>query len=59
MTIKHRLTFAFIKAAAPGKYNDGSGLWLHKRRDGGAQWFLRVTVHGGRKEMGLGGYPDV
>lgn len=59
MTIKHRLTFAFIKAAAPGKYSDGSGLWLFKRRDGGAQWFLRVTVHGRRKEMGLGGYPDV
>ena len=27
------------------------------RDDGGAQWVLRVTVHGRRREMGLGGYP--
>jgi integrase len=47
------------KAADPGKYSDGGGLWLHKRPDGGAQWVLRVTVHGRRREMGLGGFPDV
>jgi integrase len=28
-----------------------------KRDDGGAQWVQRVTVHGRRREMGLGGYP--
>lgn len=28
------------------------------RDDGGAQWVLRVTVHGRRREMGLGGYPE-
>jgi integrase len=28
-----------------------------KRPEGGAQWVLRVTVHGRRREMGLGGYP--
>jgi hypothetical protein len=48
-----------IKTLPPGKYNDGAGLWLHRRDDGGAQWFLRVTVHGRRREMGLGPVSEV
>ena len=28
-----------------------------KRETGSAQWVLRVTVHGRRREMGLGSYP--
>jgi len=48
-----------VKAAGPGKYSDGGGLWLYRRNDGGAQWFLRVHVHGRRREMGLGPYPAV
>ncbi len=55
----HKLTNAGIKSAEPGKYADGGGLWLHKREGGGAQWFLRVTVHGRRREMGLGRFADV
>jgi len=50
----NKLTSVKAKSAGPGKYNDGGGLWLHKREDGGGQWFLRVTVHGRRREMGLG-----
>ncbi len=42
-----------------GKYNDGAGLLLHKRKDGGAQWILRYTLHGRRREMGLGALRDV
>lgn len=42
-----------------GKHSDGGGLWLHQRPDGGAQWVLRVTVSGKRREMGLGGLTDV
>ena len=59
MTRLHSLSSAFLKSAKPGKHNDGSGLWFHKRADGGAQWVLRVVVHGRRREMGLGGYPAV
>lgn len=55
----HKLSAATVKKAAPGKYSDGGGLWLHKRRDGGGQWFLRVTVHGRRREMGLGSITEV
>jgi integrase len=49
-----KLTAVKIKNALPGKYADGGGLWLVKRVDGGAQWVLRVTIHGRRREMGLG-----
>jgi len=54
----NKLTASQVKAAQPGKFSDGGGLWLYKRKDGGAQWVLRVTVHGRRREMGLGAYPD-
>lgn len=54
-----RLNSAAIKAAETGKYADGGGLWFHKRHDGGAQWVLRVSVHGRRREMGLGAFPSV
>ena len=50
----NRLTAKQVKAAEPGKYADGGGLWLHKRPDGGGQWFLRVSIHGRRREVGLG-----
>ena len=59
MASKHRLSAAFVKSAPVGKHCDGAGLWLHKRPDGGAQWVLRITVHGRRREMGLGSLSDV
>ncbi|WP_336042575.1 tyrosine-type recombinase/integrase [Pseudooceanicola nanhaiensis] len=59
MRALNKLTSVKVKSAPPGKYNDGGGLWLHKREDGGAQWFLRVTVHGRRREMGLGNLASV
>jgi len=59
MPALHKLSTVKIKTAAPGKYSDGGGLWLHKREDGGAQWVLRVTVYGRRREMGLGRLDDV
>jgi len=55
----HKLNSATVKAAQPGKYSDGGGLWIYKRKDGGAQWVLRYTLHGRRHEMGLGAYPLV
>ena len=55
----NKLTASMVKAAGPGKYSDGGGLWLYRRNEGGAQWFLRVHVHGRRREMGLGPYPAV
>jgi integrase len=55
----NKLTAISVRTAAPGKYSDGGGLWLYKRPDGGGQWFLRFTIHGRRREMGLGSISDV
>jgi integrase len=57
MGARNRLSAGFMKKPEPGKHLDGAGLWLVVREDGGAQWVLRVTVHGRRREMGLGGFP--
>jgi integrase len=59
LTQYNRLSPAFVKNAPPGKHNDGAGLWLIKRSDGGAQWVLRISLAGKRREMGLGGLMDV
>lgn len=59
MRAHNRLSAAKVKAAPAGQYCDGQGLWLRKRPDGGAQWVLRITIHGRRREMGLGGLPEV
>lgn len=59
MRATNRLSAGFLKSAPVGKHCDGAGLWLVKRDTGGAQWVLRVTVHGRRREMGLGGYPTL
>ena len=53
------LNSAFLRSAPTGKHIDGAGLWFIKRPDGGAQWMLRVSLGGKRREMGLGGFPDV
>ncbi len=59
MRAQNRLSASFVKSAPTGKHCDGAGLWLVKRDDGGAQWVLRITIHGRRREMGLGGFPKL
>ncbi|MDO6458818.1 integrase arm-type DNA-binding domain-containing protein [Celeribacter halophilus] len=59
MRATNRLSAKGIASAVAGKHPDGAGLWFHKRNDGGAQWFLRFTINGKRREMGLGAYPAV
>lgn len=59
MPALHKLSAKKVDKVEPGKYSDGGGLWLFKRPDGGAQWVLRVTVHGRRREMGLGNLAEV
>lgn len=39
---------------SPGRYGDGNGLYLHVRPGGSQQWMLRTTVHGKRRDIGLG-----
>ncbi|WP_375686344.1 integrase arm-type DNA-binding domain-containing protein, partial [Bartonella sp. AP65SXKL] len=59
MVLMNRLNARAVATLGAGKYNDGAGLLLHKRKDGGAQWILRYTLHGRRREMGLGALRDV
>ena len=47
------------KSLGAGKFADGQGLWLIKRNNRVGKWILRLTVHGKRREMGLGRWPDV
>lgn len=56
---RHRLSSASVRSASIGKHCDGAGLWLIKRANGGGQWMLRITIHGRRREMGLGSLLDV
>lgn len=55
----NKLSGAKVRTAAAGKYGDGENLWLHKRDAERGKWVLFVTVHGRRREMGLGAYPQV
>ncbi|WP_247877601.1 tyrosine-type recombinase/integrase [Brucella pituitosa] len=59
MRLMNRLSARAVVTLGAGKHNDGAGLWLHKRPDGGGQWVLRITIHGRRREMGLGSALEV
>ncbi|UNF37699.1 integrase arm-type DNA-binding domain-containing protein [Bartonella krasnovii] len=59
MPLMNRLNARAVATLGAGKYNDGAGLLLHKRKDGGAQWLYRYTIHGRRREMGLGALRNV
>ncbi len=55
----NKLSAVKVKSAPKGKYGDGGGLWLHKANAQRGKWLLLVTIHGKRREMGLGPYPEV
>lgn len=43
----------------PGTHEDGDGLRLVVKASGRKSWVLRFQLAGKRREMGLGGYPDM
>lgn len=47
------------KSLPAGKHSDGQGLWLCKSDKDRGKWIVRLVVHGKRREMGLGRWPDV
>ena len=53
------LNVAKVKAAGPGKHQDGQGLYLRVTDKGSKSWVLRFTVDGRRRDIGLGGWPEV
>lgn len=40
--------------AKPGLHGDGGGLYLRVSPSGGKSWILRTTVHGHRRDLGIG-----
>ena len=42
------------KKQTPGYYGDGGGLWLQISKFKSKNWVFRYTLHGKRREMGLG-----
>lgn len=53
------LSYMMARNLAAGKHPDGQGLWLVKRAQPAGKWVLRLSIHGRRREMGLGRWPDV
>ena len=55
-----KLTARFVQTVSePGRYGDGNGLYLRVMPSGSRQWVQRLSIHGKRCDMGLGGYPLV
>ena len=48
------LTAAKVRTAKPGRYGDGSGLYLLVRSAEARFWVFRYTLDGRMREMGLG-----
>lgn len=49
------LSAAFIRTVtAPGKYNDGQGLFLKVDPSGARRWVQRIVIRGKRSEIGIG-----
>ena len=42
-----------------GRYGDGDGLYLNIAAGGSKSWVQRIVVEGSRRDVGLGGYPDI
>lgn len=55
------LTAVRVRNAGPGRHHDGGGLGLFLEVDanGSRRWGQRITIHGKRRELGLGGWPIV
>ena len=58
--MRGRLTVKQINALPkPGRYADGDTLFLVVAPRGSKSWVQRLTIHGRRHDIGLGGYPLV
>ena len=53
---QYKLTVKKARALAePGLYGDGGTLYLRIAPGGSKQWVQRLTIHGRRRDIGLGG----
>ncbi len=56
---QNRLSAVFVKSAPPGRHFDGNGLFLLVEKNKARRWYQRLTIHGRRREAGLGAPPVV
>ena len=55
-----KLTVAEVKSIARrGLHGDGGTLYLRVEPSGSRSWIQRLTIHGRRRDIGLGGFPLV
>lgn len=54
-----RLTDKTVRSLGPGRHDDGDGLRLVVAKSGSRSWILRYQMNGRRRDMGLGGYPEI
>ena len=52
--VEKRLTPALVKKAGPGRHTDGGGLYLVVDASGARRWVARLTLHGKRRDFGVG-----
>jgi hypothetical protein len=59
--LKDKAVRAIVNANVKGRYAVGrvSGLVIQVIPPDAASWILRTTINGKRKEIGLGGYPEI
>lgn len=55
---RNRLTAIQVKTAGDGQLIDGGGLML-VRKNGRGKWIYRFSIHGRRRDMGLGAQDDL
>lgn len=53
------LSDRFVRNAPAGWHCDGNGLYLVVQPTGSKSWIQRITIHGRRREIGLGGLSAV
>ena len=55
-----KLTVVRVRTlSGPGLYGDGGTLYLNVAPGGSKSWIQRLTIHGKRHDIGLGGFPLV
>jgi integrase len=59
MRVRKDLTDRAVRNLRPGYHAAGRSLYVQVTDKGSRSWILRTLVHGKRREIGLGSYPDV
>ncbi len=59
MNFNDKRAKALLKQSKPGRFAAGNGLYFRVSAELNGFWEVRYTIHGKRRQMSLGRYPDV